>query len=95
MSFSPDQSRFTACVLGEGTPKAQASFDAAQLKDTALREEAVILSRTAHRLANAFKHETPVTLTLQQRHDSLRVGAPACAQARSACTTSPCTSVSR
>ena len=78
MSTSPDQSRFSACVLGEATPAEQASFDAALLKDATLREEAVTLSRTAHRLATAFRQEAPLSLTLSQRHAVLSYGgAPA------------------
>ena len=78
MSTSPDQSRFSACVLGEATPAEQSAFDAALLKDATLREEAVTLSRTAHRLATAFKQEAPLSLTLSQRHTVLSYGmAPA------------------
>ena len=68
MSTSPDQSRFSACVLGEATPAEQAAFDAALLKDATLREEAVTLSRTAHRLTTAFKQEAGLSLTISQRH---------------------------
>ena len=67
MSISPDQSRLTACVIGEATPAEQASFDAAVLKDAALRAEAVTLSRTAHRLATALRQEESVGLTPTQR----------------------------
>lgn len=74
MSISPDQSRFTACVIGEATPEEQSSFDAALLTDAALREEAVTLSRTAHRLTHALKGETPVLLTNEQRHRVLQQG---------------------
>ena len=74
MSTSPDQSRFSACVLGEATPAEQAAFDAALLKDASLREEAVTLSRTAHRLATAFRQEAPLSLTLSQRHAVLSYG---------------------
>ena len=74
MSISPDQSRFSACVLGEATPEEQAAFDAALLKDATLREEAVTLSRTAHRLATAFRQEAPLSLTISQRHAVLSYG---------------------
>ncbi|MES2469244.1 MAG: hypothetical protein V4675_18200 [Verrucomicrobiota bacterium] len=74
MSTSPDQSRFSACVLGEATPAEQTAFDAALLTDATLREEAVTLSRTAHRLATAFRQEAPLSLTISQRHAVLSYG---------------------
>ena len=75
MSSSPDSSRFTACVIGEATPEEQSAFDAALLKDAGLREEAVTLSRTAHRLTQALKGEEPVSLTIHQRNHVIQQGA--------------------
>jgi hypothetical protein len=73
--MTPDQSRFTACVIGEATPAEQASFDAAILDNAALRAEAVTLSRSANRLATALKQEAPVTLTPAQRQAIFEHGA--------------------
>lgn len=67
MSFTPEQSRFTACLLGESPPAEQAAFDAALLEDAALRAEALALSRTAHRLAQALRQEAPRALTAPPR----------------------------
>ena len=77
MSLSSDDSHFTACVLGEATPEEQSSFDAALLADPTLREEAVTLSRTAHRLTTSLKREAPLTLTINHRHRVLQHGSVA------------------
>ena len=77
MSLSPDESRFTACVVGESRPDEQAAFDAALVHDAGLRGEALGIRRTALRLAAALRQESPVSLTLSQRHAVLQQGIPA------------------
>ena len=57
MSFNSEQSRFTACLLGEGSPAEQSAFEAALLEDAALRAEALGLSRAGQRLAAALQEE--------------------------------------
>jgi hypothetical protein len=80
MSISPDKSAFTACVLGECPPAEKQAFEIALLQNAALREEAVAVSRIAHRLSTALKQEPAVGLTLTQRHAVLNQGtAPASA----------------
>ena len=83
MSFTPEQSRFTACLLGEGSPAEQAAFDAALLGDAALRAEAVALSRTAHRLEEALRREAARALAGPPRQAGLpRAASPVRRQAR-------------
>ena len=77
MSLPSEHSHFTACVFGEATPAAQASFDAALLADPTLRDEAVTLSRTAHRLTTSLKQEAPLTLTINHRNRVLQHGSVA------------------
>lgn len=75
MSISPDKSAFTACVLGEGPPSEKQAFDKELLQSAALREEAVAVSRIAHRLSNALKQESAVGLTPAQRNAIMNLGA--------------------
>jgi hypothetical protein len=74
MSLSPDQSRFTACVVGESLPEEQVAFDQALGQDPALRREAEALQQTARQLAAALKQEPPVMLTNAQRQGVLEPG---------------------
>ena len=71
MSAPPDQSRLTACLLGEATPAEQSAFDSALLSDLILREEAASTTRAAQRLALALKQEAPVFLTPIHRQNIL------------------------
>lgn len=74
MPVSPEHSKFTACVLGEAPAADQAVFNKAVMSDASLREEALALSRTAHRLSEALRQEPLVYLTLPQRHAVLEPG---------------------
>jgi hypothetical protein len=67
MSTSPDESHFTACVVGESLPEEQAAFALSLQQDSTLRREAEALHRTARHLAAALKSEPAVMLTSAQR----------------------------
>ncbi len=74
MSISPDESHFTACVVGESMSEDQAAFALSLQQDPALRREAEALHRTARHLAAALQQEPAVMLTLAQRQAVLEPG---------------------
>lgn len=74
MSPSPDESRFTACVVGESLPEELAAFELALQQDPALHREAGALHRTARHLAAALKKEPALMLTMAQRQAVLEPG---------------------
>ena len=60
---------------GKPPRRSKLAFDAALLKDPALREEAVTLSRTAHRLAAAFRASSPTTLSSRRSRRAVHAAA--------------------
>ena len=72
MTAIPDDSSFTACVLGEASACDGAAFRAGLAENPAWQQEAAAVSRTAGLLGAALRQEPVVRLTIPQRQSVLQ-----------------------
>ena len=67
MTAYPDDSSFTAAVLGGASASDGAAFRAGLAENPAWQQEAAAVSHTASRLGAALRQEPLVSLTIPQR----------------------------